>query len=276
MTPLHLAILYQEREAALFLINDARGIAVNARGPRRVTPLHAAAQVEMLPALRALVGKGAVVDVRDEDGNTPLTTALMFGQEAAALYLVEEARAGAWWAVAGGEEDMGLTLGRAARYGTVRALRAVLRRVRALRTAAGSPQQQQEQQQQEEAPAAAAAAAEEEEEEEEEEDDNDDDGELAAAIALSLAVERPPPLEEYLDAHAPESLICPISIQLMVDPVVLAGDGVTYSRAAIEEHFAFCRKRTCRGVCVVGRSGLWGWARLRPLGPGKAWAVRPD
>ena len=54
---------------------------------------------------------------------------------------------------------------------------------------------------------------------------------------------RPPPLKEYLDEHAPESLVCPISLHLLEDPVILAGDGCTYSRAAIEAHLAHCRAR---------------------------------
>jgi hypothetical protein len=37
--------------------------------------------------------------------------------------------------------------------------------------------------------------------------------------------ERPLPLHEYLEAHTPDHLVCPISFQLMEDPVLLAGDG---------------------------------------------------
>ena len=37
--------------------------------------------------------------------------------------------------------------------------------------------------------------------------------------------------------------MCPISLHLLEDPVILAGDGCTYSRAAIEAHLAHCRAR---------------------------------
>jgi len=71
----------------------------------------------------------------------------------------------------------------------------------------------------------------------------------AAGIALAALaaeaegpVERPPPLGEYLDAHAPDALLCPITHELVEDPVVLAVDGCTYSRTAIERHFAVRRQ----------------------------------
>lgn len=51
------------------------------------------------------------------------------------------------------------------------------------------------------------------------------------------------PLANYLYANAPDDLICPITRRLLVESVVLAGDGVTYSRAAIEERLALHRKR---------------------------------
>ena len=78
---------------------------------------------------------------------------------------------------------------------------------------------------------------------------------LAAAIALSLAPpeekeQQPPPpppppppsLEEFLKARTPESMLCPIKLHLLDDPVVLFADGCTYSRAAIEAHLALCRQ----------------------------------
>jgi ankyrin repeat protein len=134
-------------------------------------------------------------------------------------------------------------------------------------------QQQQQQQQQSPPPALAAAPAaaieqQEEEEQEQEEDDDADAVALAAAIALSLApapaIERPPPLQEFLDAHAPEILLCPISLQLMEEPTLLVADGCTYSRVSIEQHLEFCRQRACRvcgcvcvSVCLY--LGLSGW-----------------
>ena len=78
---------------------------------------------------------------------------------------------------------------------------------------------------------------------------------LAAAIALSLAPSEeeqqlpppPPPLKEFVEARTPESLLCPITLHLFDDPVVLAADGCTYSRAAIEQHLAFCRESKWMG-----------------------------
>lgn len=49
------------------------------------------------------------------------------------------------------------------------------------------------------------------------------------------------PLDSYLDKHAPEELLCPISLCLLEDPVILAADGITYSRASIQKHFDSCR-----------------------------------
>ncbi len=56
-------------------------------------------------------------------------------------------------------------------------------------------------------------------------------------------IQQPPSLEEYLEAHAPDAFICPISFSLMDDPVLLVGDGCTYSRRSIEEHLDYCRSR---------------------------------
>ena len=56
-------------------------------------------------------------------------------------------------------------------------------------------------------------------------------------------IARPRPPKEYIEEDAPDSLVCPITLQLMDDPVFLVADGCTYSRAAIEAHFAACRKR---------------------------------
>lgn len=72
------------------------------------------------------------------------------------------------------------------------------------------------------------------------------------SILPAPVVERPPPLKTYLDANAPDDCRCPISTTLLDDPVVLAGDGFTYSRAAIQEYFAFCRERAC---CCRRRTG---------------------
>lgn len=53
--------------------------------------------------------------------------------------------------------------------------------------------------------------------------------------------ERPPPLEEYLTFRAPPELMCPLMCSVLDYPVVLAGDGFSYSRAVIKQHLASCR-----------------------------------
>ena len=55
----------------------------------------------------------------------------------------------------------------------------------------------------------------------------------------------PPPLAELVEAGAHEELVCPLTLQLLDDLVMLVGDGMTYSRAAIEMHLAWCRDRKC-------------------------------
>ena len=58
-----------------------------------------------------------------------------------------------------------------------------------------------------------------------------------------------PPLPEYLEAHAPEDLVCPITLKLLVDLVLLVANGITYSRAAIEAPW--------RGAARVRGAGMW-------------------
>jgi hypothetical protein len=82
----------------------------------------------------------------------------------------------------------------------------------------------------------------------------------AAAVASAPAppiapTELLPSLEEYLEAHAPDHLMCPISLQLLADQVVLMGDGCTYSRAAIQQHLDLCTERKCVEDGVGGRAG---------------------
>lgn len=68
---------------------------------------------------------------------------------------------------------------------------------------------------------------------------------------------RPPPLPEFLEAHAPDDLVCPITLALFNDPVMLFGDGFTYSRAPIEHYLALRRKRAWSFACVG-----WGWEEM--------------
>ena len=46
------------------------------------------------------------------------------------------------------------------------------------------------------------------------------------------------PVEELLRELAPDDFKCPISLELMTDPVTLVGDGMTYERASIERWLA--------------------------------------
>ena len=65
--------------------------------------------------------------------------------------------------------------------------------------------------------------------------DTSAESDLALADAASLP---PPPLPAAAAAReVPEDFECPITTELMVDPVI-AADGETYERAAIEEWFA--------------------------------------
>jgi len=57
-----------------------------------------------------------------------------------------------------------------------------------------------------------------------------------------IPVGRPAPLRAFLQMHAPPSLMCPISLCLLEEPVLLMADGCTYSRASIERHFAIRRQ----------------------------------
>lgn len=85
-----------------------------------------------------------------------------------------------------------------------------------------------------------------------------DRGGQQESAAASGPLERPPPLDDYMEAHASATLICPVSLQLLEDPVLLAGDGCTYSRFHIEQHFAARRSRASVGF------GGWGTESSSP------------
>ncbi len=65
-------------------------------------------------------------------------------------------------------------------------------------------------------------------------------GERMVEAAAMAGGETVVSLEEVLEAHAPKGLICPISLQLFNDPVLLVADGCTYTHAHIEQHLAWC------------------------------------
>ncbi len=68
---------------------------------------------------------------------------------------------------------------------------------------------------------------------------------------LMTRILNPAPVESYTKAKrpfpdysdAPDNLKCPLTYELMHDPVI-AADGHTYERAAIEEHFARCKVKS--------------------------------
>ena len=68
--------------------------------------------------------------------------------------------------------------------------------------------------------------------------------------ASNKCIDRPPPLCEYLQARVPPALVCPISLEVLRDPVLLVADGCTYLRAAIERHFAVRRGGSVDFMCV--------------------------
>ncbi len=61
-------------------------------------------------------------------------------------------------------------------------------------------------------------------------------------------------LVDYLEKEAPDALSCPISFQLLDDPVILVADGCTYSRACIQQHLDHCRTRKYHAGLEGGRS----------------------
>ena len=91
--PLHLAIKARLEQEALFLINEAPGVDIDAPTPRGDTPFVVAAALGRMDVLRALVTKGADVNAKNEGGLSALHAAIQEGQEEAALYLIEEAAA---------------------------------------------------------------------------------------------------------------------------------------------------------------------------------------
>lgn len=82
---------------------------------------------------------------------------------------------------------------------------------------------------------------------------------VAGINPAAAPVERPPPLSNVLGDGLPDHLTCPVSLDLMEDPAVLAVDGCTYSRTAIERYFAARRHGMWVWVCdsVEGKGWLW-------------------
>ena len=125
--PLPLAIDGGREQEALFLINEAPGVDINAPTPSGGhTPLMLAARRGMVNVLRVLVAKGANVNAKNEQGLTALHAALCQQQEAAALYLVEEAATAVY------DTDFSLSaLAYVATFSLCRVIHVILRRMRA-------------------------------------------------------------------------------------------------------------------------------------------------
>ena len=88
---LHLAISEKQRAAALYLINEAPGVDIDAPESSGTTPLMLAAAHGLVGVLRALVAKGANVNAKNKRGFSALHKAIVRNQRAAALYLINEA-----------------------------------------------------------------------------------------------------------------------------------------------------------------------------------------
>lgn len=85
-------------------------------------------------------------------------------------------------------------------------------------------------------------------------------GELRA----ETPIHRPPPLRQCLQQRAPYPLVCPITLQLLQDPVLLLVDGCTYSRTAIERHFNTRREGASYGK-KISIQIAWALLRLKHL-----------
>ena len=94
-TPLHMAVLSNQREVAQFLIDQGANVNAPALDQYRGTPLHWAAALGRLEMARQLIDAGANVNVRDENGYTPLdATALeQFSKSMTRLAVAELLRA---------------------------------------------------------------------------------------------------------------------------------------------------------------------------------------
>ncbi|MDR1591121.1 MAG: ankyrin repeat domain-containing protein [Puniceicoccales bacterium] len=69
---------------------DANIVDVNLQNKFKETPLHTAAKVGDLEAVRILINRGAVIDARSIDGCTPLHYAAINGHLEVARFLIEE------------------------------------------------------------------------------------------------------------------------------------------------------------------------------------------
>ena len=82
------------------------------------------------------------------------------------------------------------------------------------------------------------------------------------AVVVDAACEPSPSLSDDYPSSlvdgAPDDLLCPISCELMTDPV-FAMDGITYQRAAIQQHIDYCHSK-CMHLDLVGRRDGHTWS----------------
>ena len=90
-TPLHIAVLSDQRKVARFLIDNGANINAPAKDQHGGTPLHWAAVLGRVEIVRQLVDVGANVNVVDKNGYTPLdaTTLEQFSESKTRLAIAE-------------------------------------------------------------------------------------------------------------------------------------------------------------------------------------------
>ena len=126
---LHAVLRHKCEEAALFLINEAPGCGIEARGAGGLTPLIIAAAFGMTTEVETLVDKGVNLEAVNDDSRNAFVHALATRAEDCALRLME---AGISWfgTVELDGETMSL-LEISAGYDCARIVKAILRRMRA-------------------------------------------------------------------------------------------------------------------------------------------------
>ena len=65
---------------------------------------------------------------------------------------------------------------------------------------------------------------------------------LSFGLGLGLGFSSESSLDWVLFNRAARQFLCPISMDIMQDPVVVGGSGNTYDRKSIEKHFQHCHR----------------------------------
>jgi hypothetical protein len=98
-SPLYIAIMKRQVEAAMFFIHEAPGVDLDASTRGGLTPLMQAVDQGLPGVVKALVLKGAQLELKCNQGLTTLMRAIERECEEVAIYLLEEA--GAAWVGSG-------------------------------------------------------------------------------------------------------------------------------------------------------------------------------